>query len=290
MVGSFPNWLRKSPGSLKRVAAFRTSFPGLASHSSGHGVALLLAVLLGGGCGRDEIKSYHVPKEQPPREVETSLPAGHSNISAPGPEAGPRLQWNTPDGWKEVPPSEFRVASFQVAGKDGRQADVSVIPLPGSAGGDLSNVNRWRGQVGQKPVSAEELAKLVQAVEVAGQPAALFEQSGENPQGEPTGILAVIYHRDGTAWFFKMSGDRELVAQSKPVFVEFLKSLQFVPARLPPCNGLSAAGACHRGIPTSPAWRPVRHRKQHRATANHGGRCRPAGKKFPADNFSWRSS
>jgi hypothetical protein len=42
----------------------------------------------------------------------------------------------------------MRVASFRVTGKDGKQADVSVIPLPGLAGSDLDNVNRWRGQVG----------------------------------------------------------------------------------------------------------------------------------------------
>ena len=55
---------------------------------------------------------------------------------------------------------EMRAASFRVAGKDGKQADVSVIPLPDPAGSDLDNVNRWRGQVGLPGVSEEELAKL----------------------------------------------------------------------------------------------------------------------------------
>jgi len=71
----------------------------------------------------------------------------------------------------------------------------------GTAGGDLGNVNRWRGQVGQQPVSAEELLKLAQSVVVAGQPATLYEQSGESNR-----ILAVIQHRGDTAWFFKMTG------------------------------------------------------------------------------------
>lgn len=64
----------------------------------------------------------------------------------------------------------MRVASFKVQNDAGQQADVSVIPLPGRAGGDESNVNRWRGQVGLGDLSAEELAKIAEPVEVAGQP------------------------------------------------------------------------------------------------------------------------
>src|ERR1041384_6575924 len=114
------------------------------------GLVLLLAAVLTSGCGRDEISVYTVPKEQTAPLKQVDLPADHSAIGAPA--AGPRLKWKTPEGWKEVQLGEFRVASFSVNGKDGKKADVSVIPLPGSAGGDVSNVNRWRSQVGQKPV------------------------------------------------------------------------------------------------------------------------------------------
>ena len=48
-------------------------------------------------------------------------------------------------------------------------ADVSVIPLPGMAGRDIDNVNRWRGQVGLAPVSEGELGKLAETVQVGGQ-------------------------------------------------------------------------------------------------------------------------
>ena len=189
-------------------------------------LALLLFAVLTGGCGQDGIKIYTVPKEPPSQIAQPILPADHPDI--PAAAVAPQLKWKTPDGWKELPPAEFRVASFKVTNQDGKQADVSVIPLPGGAGGDFSNVNRWRGQVGQPPVSEEELKTLAQPVELAGQPAALYEQNGENPAGEPTRILAVVQHRDGMAWFFKMTGDSQLVAQEKSAFVEFLKSVQFV--------------------------------------------------------------
>ncbi len=178
-----------------------------------------LAVVLACGCGKDGIKVYTVPKEPPAQMAEANLPAGHPDISTTG---TPKLKWQLPVGWQEVPAGDFRVASFRVTGPNNQRADVSVIPLPGDAGGDFSNVNRWRGQVGLSPVSDEELPKLVQPVELAGQPAQLYDQAGESSR-----ILAVIQRRDGTSWFFKMTGDPVVVAQEKPAFVEFLKSIQF---------------------------------------------------------------
>jgi hypothetical protein len=135
----------------------------------------------------------------------------------------------------------MRAVSFRVPGKDGKQADVSVIPLPGLAGSDLDNVNRWRGQVGLPSVSEAELTKLALPVEIAGQSANLYEQAGSNAgSGEKSRILAAITRRDGTAWFFKMTGDDGLVAEQKPAFIEFLKSVSFpaaaTQAQLPPSH------------------------------------------------------
>jgi hypothetical protein len=122
----------------------------------------------------------------------------------------------------------MRVASFRVAGKDGKQAEVGVVPMPGLMGRDLENVNRWRSTVGLGAVREEELPKLAQPVQVAGQPGQLYEQAGENPgSGEKTRILAAVSRQNGIAWFFKMAGDDELVAQQKPAFIEFLKSVSF---------------------------------------------------------------
>src|SRR4051812_23526624 len=108
------------------------------------GMALgCLSGLLLSGCGQNDIQVYRVAKE--------TAPAVH-NAS----------------GWEEAPLGEMRVASFRVKGQGGQTADVSVIPLPGMAGHDLDNVNRWRGQVSLPPVSESELAGLGQPVELAG--------------------------------------------------------------------------------------------------------------------------
>ena len=193
------------------------------------------------------------------------LPSGHPDISAGGPAAAPaatpRLSWTKPEGWNEAPPGQMRAASFNVKGDGGKQADVSVIPLPGAAGGDLANVNRWRGQVGLGSLSAEELAKTAEAVEIAGQPAQLYDVAGAaSGSGDPTRILGVIQQRDGTAWFFKMTGNDPLVAKEKSAFVAFLKSVKYeageaatsLPASHPPIGGETLPSG-HPDISTTPS-------------------------------------
>ena len=128
---------------------------------------LLLALLLPGiGCHKEQVQVYQVSQGQDqPQQVAapaTNAPAsgllpGHPDVSsmqsmpagmvAPDTSAA-QVTWTTPAGWTQVPPSEMRVGSFKITGADGKQADVSIVPLPGMAGGDFANVNRWRGQVG----------------------------------------------------------------------------------------------------------------------------------------------
>jgi hypothetical protein len=189
------------------------------------------------GCDRGRVQEYRVAKEQTQAQP-ANMPPGHPDLPS---AAAPALQYKRPEAWQDAALGEMRAASFHVGGKDGKQADVSVIPLPGLAGSDLDNVNRWRGQVGLAAVSETELASLAQPVELAGQTAKLYEQAGANPgSGEKTRILAAIARRDGTAWFFKMTGDDGLVAEQKPAFVEFLKSVSFsatgAQAQLPPSH------------------------------------------------------
>ncbi len=172
-------------------------------------VALIL-----GGCKEEGVKVYRVPKE-PSSLTALAEQADRRAGAAP-------LTWAVPNGWNVVPPGSMRVASFKIAGPNGQEADVSVIPLAGGGGDDLSNVNRWRGQVGQPPITAEQLRQIAQPVEVAGQPAWLYEVEGGGVR-----TLAVIYRREGTGWFFKMTGSSELVVQQKQTFVEFVRGVKF---------------------------------------------------------------
>jgi hypothetical protein len=209
------------------------------------GWVCLLSLVAVFGCDKNKVEVYQLAKDssqaQPPAQADAGgMPPGHPSMEAMS--TPPRVTWKTlPSGWEDAPPGEMRVASFKLSNKEGKQADVGVVPLPGLVGHDLENVNRWRGTVDLAAVKEEDLAKLAQQVEIGGQPAQLYEQAGENPgSGDKTRILAAVLRRDGVAWFFKMSGDDGLVAQQKPAFIEFLKSLSFPAASastdLPPSH------------------------------------------------------
>jgi len=168
------------------------------------------------------VTPYKVPKE---KGAAAKAPA-----AAPA-EAREGVTWTVPAGWEEAPAGQIRLGSFRIKGKDGGEADVSIIPLPGMAGGDLENVNRWRGQVGLAPVSQEELTKLTEKLDISGEPAQLYDMSGQAPGVKTKGrILAAIQRRQGTVFFYKMAGEDNLVAAQKANFVGFLKSVKFGPA------------------------------------------------------------
>jgi hypothetical protein len=186
------------------------------------------------GCDRDTVKVYHVENADSaaPIPPQTPAPAAPTNfmpatmpagLPAPDNSGLPQLKYVLPAGWTEKTPTQMRVASFGIS-ESGKSADVSVVPLGGMAGGDFANVNRWRGQVGLPPLTDGEISQLAEKVSVAGQPADLYDLAGGAQR-----ILAVIFHRDGTAWFFKMTGDADLVETQKPAFVSFLQTLQFGP-------------------------------------------------------------
>ena len=241
----------------------------LTNRSSGQWFLLLFAPLLAAllpACGQNDVQVYKVAKEQPQAQAQapaTGLPGGHPNPAG----APPSLKYTLPAGWEETAPGEMRAASFHVQNKDGKQADVGVVPLPGFMGGDLENVNRWRSTVGLPAVKEEELPKLAQPVEIAGQQGQLYEQSGENPgSGDKGRILAAVLRRGGVAWFFKMNGDDAFVADQKPAFISFLKSVSFaastsradLPPSHPPISDISsmpmpaAAGAA--STEGKPSW------------------------------------
>jgi len=81
---------------------------------------------------------------------------GSLRFSDKGPE------WSVPEGWREEPGSGMRYATLRIP-TDEAPLEMSVIPLP-SGDGDvetyvLSNINRWRGQMGLGALERGDLEK-----------------------------------------------------------------------------------------------------------------------------------
>ncbi len=145
--------------------------------------------------------------------------AGSPVVSA----SGPGLKWTAPAGWQEKPSTGMRKATFTIPGTNGATAELAVTAFPGDVGGDLANLNRWRGQLSLPPVSEAEFAGAVTRLKVNGLAVTLADLtgSGDNPQR----LLGAMVPHAGATWFFKLTGPAALVGAEKPAFLSFVQTL-----------------------------------------------------------------
>lgn len=188
-------------------------------------LALVFAAALS-GCREAQVSYYRIPKE-------AVRPAG-GLPGAPGAPEGdaavPRLRWSAPDGWAVQPTGSVRVASFLIATPDGRKADMAVTQFPGDVGGDLANVNRWRGQVQLPPLTEAEFSQHVRTVTLPSGAFLVTEMRSETPLIEGTqhaAILGAWLKQPERTWFFKMAGEATLVEAQRAAFNAFLESVAF---------------------------------------------------------------
>jgi hypothetical protein len=183
---------------------------------------LTLAAFALAGCRRDDVKVYHVAKDDSAAPPQNQIVAPEQTSTTQ-----PQLQWTLPDGWQQIAPSQMRVASFTVTNANGQTADVGVIPLP-ATGQEIQLVNMWREQM-QLPALTNETT--TEAVSVGRNSAKLFDIASDALLIDGkfrARILVAELTRGATGWFFKMTGEDSFVASQKENFLQFLKSVSFV--------------------------------------------------------------
>jgi hypothetical protein len=137
------------------------------------------------------------------------------------PEVNP-IRWSLPKGWAEAPGDGMRFATLKlpVAGR----VEATVVVLPGPAGGELANVNRWRGQIALPPIDEAALAKARTAVKSKAGTVNVYDFTSEG-QSKTRVVAGLITTADGNTWFLKLTGDATLVAKVRPDFMQILGSL-----------------------------------------------------------------
>ena len=93
---------------------------------------------------------------------------------------GGQPTWGLPSGWQELPGDGFRHATL-AKGTGAQRLELAISKLTrqgDQAQWELSNINRWLGELGYAPVDAEGLEQLIFRREVAGRPAILFQKEG----------------------------------------------------------------------------------------------------------------
>ena len=195
--------------------------------------SLIVVTLLLGACRDPKVEVYTIPKEKDPElpalpSAPMAGPMGMPGQGAPMastavPTAdGPSLAWSAPAGWVSEPDRPMRKASYFVPAAGG-QAELTITAFGGDVGGEVANVNRWRGLVKLAAASPEEAQSSLERWNQNGLSIALADL--DNPQSGQR-IVGAIVPFNGATWFFKLSGPRQVVDAAKPAFVAFLKTLK----------------------------------------------------------------
>jgi hypothetical protein len=89
--------------------------------------------------------------------------------------------WTLPPGWQQQPASGMRFATLHL-GTEKERFELTVIPLPSppqdAAVYTLSNINRWRRQLGLSPLSAQEVAGQTERLSLDGAAATMVSILG----------------------------------------------------------------------------------------------------------------
>ena len=175
--------------------------------------APFLVILLACACSKPKVAVYDAPKEQAPALTQPTASQGHEGHQHDLP-----IAWNVPAGWTQQPGSDMRVATLLPPAAAGK-AELSIIQLSGDAGGDLANVNRWRGQLGLEPVSS-----------LAGQADSVSTPAGKtlvvDLRAQRTKRCSPPSCRTATPAGSSLAGPAAAVAGLKPDFKTFLRSLR----------------------------------------------------------------
>jgi len=96
--------------------------------------------------------------------------------------------------------------------------------MGGEAGGVGSNVNRWRDQMGQAALPAEELEKLEHLALLGGDGRMVAIEGAGAKAG--TGLLGALVFAGTRTVFVKMTGPKEAIAKETENFKAFAQSLK----------------------------------------------------------------
>ena len=155
----------------------------------------------------------------------TTQPAAGGGAKTPA-----NIRWNAPKHWQSGRTSSMRLATFHPGG--GKDIELSLITLPGTAGGLVPNVQRWYGQM-QAEEPSESAVLALPKVDVLGAKGTLLEVAGSyqgmGSQGTPGSMMLGVIAQPTEAFsvYIKLTGPETKVRAEKENFLAFCKSLRF---------------------------------------------------------------
>lgn len=178
-----------------------------------------------GAAGAPATPSAAAPAGSPPSMAQQGSGSAMANTPV-ATASGAGLAWKGPNHWQDKGASGMRKGTFAITGEGGATGELAITAFPGDVGGDVANVNRWRGQVGLPAQTPDEVMKSIQRIEANGVKMGVVDMTGKDQAGKPTRLLGAMVPHGGATWFFKLTGPEALLAKEKDAFLAFLKTVK----------------------------------------------------------------
>lgn len=189
------------------------------------------------------------------------MPAANANAQS---QPAQIFEWDTPDGWHEQPPTDLRLVNFAIG--PNHEAECYVTVLQGEGGGLEANVNRWRTQMSQGPLTPDEI-KALPKIHLLGLEATYlsipgtFKGMGGNADESNALLLGAIFIAQGHAVFVKLVGPADFVKGEEDHFKSFCESLRPAPENMAqsttqgPGQGTAPVAATSTFDPSTLSWK-----------------------------------
>lgn len=184
---------------------------------------LLGSLALLAGCGREGAENGS-PQAQD-QQVQAVAPAAPDVQGAPdqAPAEASDWPWTVPQAWVFDPePRPMRLATYMAPDPAG-PVEVAVSRFPGRVGGELSNMNRWRGQMGLDPLDEADLKAAVERFTAPG-----FDGYLARIDSATGVMLAAGVHEQAidATWFVRVRvPDAEVADRVETEVFEFARSI-----------------------------------------------------------------
>jgi hypothetical protein len=207
-----------------------------------------LAFCFVSSCKDDEIRTYRVAADEVP---ETPAPPTAPVVQPvkESPRQPSAVTWQAPADWTLEKAGQFLTAAYSLP-TGGR---VTVSKLGGDGGGLAANINRWRGQVGFKPLAEKDVIGQPLKVTDSDQELQLFNLTAADSAADVEGILAAVLPLGTETWYFKFTAPVGTIRKGEGVFAEFLRSIR-IGASIEPAPQAPSDGAKKIKVTPPESW------------------------------------
>ena len=138
------------------------------SSTSRNRLGLFLICQLPLVCGLIACDDAEIHEEKIAKGIETIPATDRPQTAEATDQSDDGFPWTVPDGWTlDETPRTMRIATYTDQTLYGEQ-EIAVTRFSGRVGGELANINRWRGQMGLSPIGESELENSIERFATEG--------------------------------------------------------------------------------------------------------------------------